>query len=161
MKIAHASIPADEPARVAAVLAEILQGEALPFPPAGPNGWMAWAGDGSIDLEVVMRSHVITHGEAAGWRATPQTTRFSEVHLAICVNRPETEIIAIAQQAGWTAQHCERGGGAFSLCEVWVENAFMIEFLDPDQTARYNQVVTLENCKRLMPKLQAMMQAPA
>ena len=31
--IAHASIPADDPRRVAEVLAEILDGEALPFPP--------------------------------------------------------------------------------------------------------------------------------
>ena len=42
MKIAHASIPADNPHAVAHVLADILQGEALPFPPAGPDAWMAW-----------------------------------------------------------------------------------------------------------------------
>ena len=35
--IAHASIPADNPRQAAAVLAEMLGGEALPFPPAGPE----------------------------------------------------------------------------------------------------------------------------
>lgn len=159
MKIAHASIPADSPQTVAKVLADILQGEALPFPPAGPNGWMAWAGDSSIDLEIVPRGHVIAFGQEQGWRQAETVNRFSEAHLAICINRPEAEIIAIAQAAGWQARHCERGGGIFSLCEVWVENAFMIEFLDPAQTARYNEVVTLENFKRFLPKMQAMASA--
>ena len=150
MKIAHASIPADKPEIVAQVLADILQGEALPFPPAGPNGWMAWSGDGAIEIEIAPRGHVIAFGQDQGWTQTAQSTRYSEVHLAICVNRPESEVIAIAQAAGWQAQHRERGNGVFSLCEVWVENAFMIEFLDPAQTERYNQMVTLENYKKFM-----------
>ena len=150
MKIAHASIPADDPKNVAHVLADILQGEALPFPPAGPQAWMAWAGDGTIELEIVPRGHVITFGQDQGWTQTPQSTRHSEVHLAICIERPESEIIAIAEAAGWQARHCERGNGIFGLCEVWVENTFMIEFLDPTQTARYNQMVTLENYKKVM-----------
>lgn len=158
MKIAHASIPADNPQTVAHVLAEILQGEALPFPPAGPHGWMAWAGDSSIDIEIAPRGHVIAFGAQPGWQPIAQPSRHSEVHLAICVARPEAEIIAIAERAGWQARHCERGG-VFSLCEVWVENTFMIEFLDPAQTARYEQVVTLENFKKFLPQMRAMAQA--
>jgi hypothetical protein len=150
MKIAHASIPADNPGKVAQVLADILEGEALPFPPAGPSAWMAWAGDSSIDIEVTPRGHVITFGHDQGWAKTEQSTRYSEVHLAICVKRSESEIIKIAQAAGWQAKHCERGNGLFSLCEVWVENTFMIEFLDPAQTARYDQVITLENYKKFV-----------
>jgi len=150
MKIAHASIPADDPEKVAHVLADILQGEALPFPPAGPKAWMAWAGDSSIEVEIAPRGHVISFGSDQGWTPTAQSTRFSEVHLAICVARSEAEVIAIAQAAGWQARHCERGNGIFSLCEVWVENTFMIEFLDPAQTARYEQMVTLENYRKFM-----------
>lgn len=41
MMIAHASLPADNPRRVAEVLAEIMGGEALPFPPGGESAWMA------------------------------------------------------------------------------------------------------------------------
>jgi len=148
MKIAHASIPADKPEIVAQVLADILQGEALPFPPAGPKAWMAWSGDGAI--EIAPRGHVIAFGQDQGRTQTAQSTRYSEVHLAICINRPESEVIAIAQAAGWQARHCERGNGIFSLCEVWVENAFMIEFLDPAQTARYDEMVTLENYRKFM-----------
>lgn len=150
MKIAHASIPADNPHTVAHVLADILEGEAVPFPPAGPKAWMAWSGDGAIELEVLPRGHVIAFGQDQGWTPVEQSTRYSEVHLAICINRPESEVIAIAQAAGWQARHCDRGNGIFSLCEVFVENSFMIEFLDPAQTERYNQAVTLENVKKFM-----------
>jgi hypothetical protein len=150
MKIAHASIPADNPHNVAQVLADILQGEALPFPPAGPSAFMAWAGDSSINLEVTPRGNVITFGQDQGWTKTEQSTRYSEVHLAVCVKRSESEIIKIAEAAGWQARHCERGNGLFSLCEVWVENSFMIEFLDPAQTARYDQMITLENYKKFV-----------
>jgi hypothetical protein len=111
---------------------------------------MAWSGDGAIELEVTPRGHVIAFGQDQGWTQAVQSTRFSEVHLAICVNRPESEVIAIAQAAGWQARHCDRGNGIFSLCEVFVENTFMIEFLDPAQTARYEQMVTLENYKKFM-----------
>jgi len=65
MKIAHASIPADDPKTVAHVLADMLQGEALPFPPAGPSAWMAWSGDGALELEVTPRGNVITFEEHA------------------------------------------------------------------------------------------------
>jgi hypothetical protein len=92
MFIAHASLPADQPERAARVLADIMQGEAMPFPPGGPHTWMAWAGDGS-------------------------------------------------RQAGWPAEQHDRGG-FFSVVEVWVEGAFLIEFLDPQQAASYRRSMT-------------------
>jgi hypothetical protein len=42
----------------------------------------------------------------------------------------------------------------FQLSEVWVEGAFMLEFLDPAQTARYRDVVTPENWKRFLQSMQ-------
>lgn len=160
MMIAHASIPADDPAHVAAVLSEIMGGEAVRFPPAGPNAWMAWAGDSSIDLEIVPRGDLVTYGaEEGGWRAGGNQ-RLSECHLAICIDRPEAETIAIAQRAGWKARHCERAGGVFSLTEVWVENAFLIEFLDPAQTRLYKQRITLEGAKAMFAGQPAPQPAP-
>lgn len=148
MMIAHASIPADNPKFAAKVLAEIMQGEAVPFPPAGPNAWMAWSRDGDIELEIAQRGDTIRCREhGGGWERDVAASRNSETHLAICVDRPEPEIMAIAQKAGWPTRHCERGGGYFSLVEVWVDGAFMIEFLDPAQTSIYRQRVTLKNWK--------------
>jgi hypothetical protein len=116
---------------------------------------MAWSGDGKIELEVVKRDHVLTCDAHQGiWIARTPGDRLSEAHLAICVERPAAEIIAIGQRAGWPARHCERGGGVFSLTEVWVEGAFMLEFLDPAQTARYEEVVTPENWRRFLPMME-------
>jgi hypothetical protein len=150
VKIAHASIPADDPKSVAHVLAEIMGGEALPFPPGGPQAWMAWSGDAAIELEVVQRGNLMTFGdEEGGWQPAVGAERRSEVHLAICVTRPASEVIAIAERAGWPARPCQRGNGLFELTEVWIEGVFMVEVLDPIQTARYEQVVTPANLKRL------------
>lgn len=156
MMIAHASIPADDPKFVAGVLAEIFDGEVIRFPPGGPDAFMAWSGDGKIELEIVRRGRRITYDDAQGnWEMGNAAERSSEVHLAICVDRPESEIIAIAERAGWPARHCDRGGGIFSLVEVWVDGAFMIEFLDPAQTQVYLERVTPANWKRMLEQIPA------
>jgi len=151
MRLIHASIPADDPREVADVLAEMMSGEALPFPPGGPDARMAWSGDGRVSLEIVPRGHVIHRGPQEGeWRALPDAQRLSEVHLAISVERQASEIIAIADRAGWPARPCSRGEGLFELVEVWVEGAFMLEMFDPEQAAHYERTITVENLKRYL-----------
>lgn len=114
MKLIHASIPADDPHKASEVLAEMMGGEALPFPPAGPRGRMAWSGDGKVSLEIVPRGHLIHRGRDEGeWRAVDQAQRLSEVHLAIGVDRPTSEIVAIAERAGWRPGYA-RAARAFS-----------------------------------------------
>lgn len=153
MRLIHASIPADNPRKVAEVLAEIMCGEALPFPPGGPDARMAWSGDGKVSLEIVPRGHVIYHGANEGeWRVTGNPQRLTEVHLAIAVDRPATEVIAIADRAGWPARICSRGEGLFELVEVWVEGAFLIEMFDPEQAAHYLRTVTVDNLKEHLGK---------
>ena len=58
MQIIHASIPAGKPRLVAQILAEIMRGEAIPFPSGEPDRWIAWAGDGSTDLEIMPRRYL-------------------------------------------------------------------------------------------------------
>jgi hypothetical protein len=151
MKLIHASIPADDPHKAAEVLAELMGGEALPFPPAGPHGRMAWSGDGRVSLEIVPRGSLIHHAAEEGeWRPVSNPQRLSEVHLAIGVDRPAAEIMAIAERAGWPARLCSRGEGFFDLVEVWVEGVFMLEIFDPEQTAHYSRVATVENLKKYL-----------
>lgn len=111
MFIAHASLPADEPERTARVLAEIMGGEALPFPPGGQAMWMAWAGDGQIELEIAPRGVGMEPGkDGANWsHANGSPRRSSECHLAISVDRPADEIMAIARRAGWPTARYSRG----------------------------------------------------
>ncbi|HVV34806.1 MAG TPA: hypothetical protein VHC73_16380 [Vitreimonas sp.] len=154
--IMHISLPADDTEKTAQVLAEIMNGEAARFPPGGPKAWKVFSGDGAVDLEVVQRGDLVAFAEnEGGWKTTPNPQRTSECHMALCVDRPEAEVIEIAQRAGWTARHCERGGGIFGLAEIWVDNAFMIEVLDPVQSARYRENVTLAKWKQYLPMMLA------
>ena len=101
MLIAHCSLPTDNPQKTAQVLAEILQGEAIRFPPGGTSAWVAWSGDGEVSIEVVKRGDTIQlDGDQGAWRSQPDTQGFYETHVAICVNRPEAEILALAKKAG-------------------------------------------------------------
>lgn len=149
--IAHASIPADDPQRAAEVLAQIMGGEAMPFPPAGADSWMAWSGDGAVEIEVSRRGLAMAYGkDQAEWRADGVRRQLSETHIALCVERAASEVLDIARNAGWPARHCERGGGVFSLTEVWVEGAFMVEVLDPTQTAQYRERVTPQSWRQFL-----------
>jgi len=75
------------------------------------------------------RSH-----SAAGVRRAGPVERASESHVAIAVERRAEDIIALAQGVGWHARVCNRGG-LFDVVEVWVENAYLVEVLDPTQLA--------------------------
>jgi hypothetical protein len=102
-------------------------------------------------LEIVPRGKLIHRGaEEGNWIPVDAPQRLSEVHLAIAVDRPASEIIAIAEKAGWPARTCSRGNGFFDLVEVWVEGAFMLEMFDPAQSAHYERVVTVENLKKYL-----------
>lgn len=147
MLIAHISMPADDCEKTARILAEILEGRAFPFPPGGPKAYMAWSKNAEIDIEITPRGAFMVAGEdEAEWEAGP-LQRATETHAALCVDRPATEVMEIAGRAGWRTRICNRGG-FFHVVEVWVENAFLIEFLDPAFTAEYRSAMTFENWER-------------
>jgi hypothetical protein len=152
MLIAHASIPSDNPEKAARVLAEIMGGEVTPFPPGGPDSFMAWPSDGKTFLEVIPRGRCLRYGtDEAEYRAgEDKEHRATETHLAICVERSEADILEIAERAGWPTRSCDRGNGTFQLVEVWVDGTFLIEFLDPAQTKGYQERVSLARWKALI-----------
>jgi hypothetical protein len=152
MLIAHASIPSDAPEKTARVLAEIMKGEATPFPPGGPDSFMAWSCDGKTFVEVIRRGRCLHYGNDETEYASggDEARHASEIHLAICVERPEADIIEIAERAGWPVRSCDRGKGTFRLVEVWVDGVFLIEFLDPAQTKVYQERISLESWSDLI-----------
>jgi hypothetical protein len=152
MLIAHASIPSDNPGKAARVLAEIMGGEVTPFPPGGPDSFMAWSSDGKTFLEVIPRGRLLRLGaDEAEYRPGDDTLHHStEMHLAICVERSEADILEIAERAGWPTRSCDRGNGTFQLVEVWVDGVFLIEFLDPAQARGYQERVSLSRWKALI-----------
>lgn len=144
--IIHASIPADEPERVARVIAELWKGEAVPFPPI-ERSWMAFAHDGrGTEIEVAPRDIAFVPGpEEIGYAPQPATPKHCAVHLLITSVLSAEDIIAIGQREGWAARRCRRGGpGAmgFDLVELWLENAFMIEVAYAESKSQYLAFMT-------------------
>jgi len=143
--IFHASIPAREPERVAAVIAEIWGGQSFRFPP-WPGAWVAMAGDarGSM-VEVYPHTLPIAPGSGDGMaRPHPDAAPrpYACFHLAIATERTVDEILAIGAREGWRAMTCSRGG-VFDVVELWIENGLMFEVLTPDMQDDYRAGVNM------------------
>ena len=135
----HMSIAADDPKHVAAVLAELWNGQARPFPPVSDNGWIALAGDErGTAIEVYPQGIVLrdsegdvdAHGEASG------SDRFSATHGAIATALDRDQVLAIARREGWPAKYRKRGG-LFGVVELWIEGRQMMEVLTPEMQSEY------------------------
>ena len=143
--IFHASMPAREPERVAAVIAEIWGGQSFRFPP-WPGAWVAMAGDarGSM-VEVYPHTLPIAPGTGDGMaRPHPDAAPrpYACFHLAIATERTVDEILAIGAREGWRAVSCSRGG-VFDVVELWIENGLMFEVLTPDMQDDYRAGVNM------------------
>jgi hypothetical protein len=143
--IFHASLPADQPRVAAQVLARILGGMAMPFPPGGSESWMAWSADGLTELEVSRRGFEIIRGaREIEFHPSSHGSRASDWHVAIGTPVPGDEVLRIAAEAGWPARLCQRGN-FFHCIEVWIEGAAVIEVLDPSMQAEYRASMTPAN----------------
>jgi hypothetical protein len=70
--------------KVARVLAELMLGGALRFPPGGPNAWNAWSQDTRTQIVVTPRGHFMVPGTTEmEWTARPAQERASETHVAL------------------------------------------------------------------------------
>lgn len=149
--IAHVSLPADDCALVATVLARMMGGGAVRFPPGGPDAYNCWSKNNDFQVVVTPRGNVLVAGPTEPiWerrRPRPPGERAVESHFAMSVEQSAADILAIARAAGWRARVCDRGG-FFEVVEVWVENAYLVEVLDPIQMAAYRRSMTVENWQR-------------
>lgn len=159
--INHISIAANEPERVAGVLAEMWGGMVIPFPPA-PDSFMVLANDGKGSaVEITPAGTVLVPGEGMppeeGFDANTKTeafeaqfvqtanpARYVATHLNISTHLGIEELKAIGAREGWRTLVCNRGEGLFQLVEMWVDNQFMLEVMTPEQTARYREVTSPE-----------------
>jgi hypothetical protein len=134
----HLSIHARDPERVAGALAELLGGDVTPFGPL-PGSFIAWARDDSgTAIDCLLLGTELRPGEGedqAQFEVAERPSAYSATHAALSVERSEDEIKAVAEREGWRAVTCDRG--SFSVVEVWVENAVLIEFLTPEMAADY------------------------
>ncbi len=138
--IFHVSIPADDPGRVARVIAEIWRTEAFPF--VFPGSFIVIPDDQrGTEIEVVRRGdeQVPAVGEV-GLRLNPGPSSYSEVHVNMVTRISEAEVLALAAREGWIARVCDRR--FFKLIELWLENRFLLELLTEAETVRYRSFMS-------------------
>jgi hypothetical protein len=144
--IFHASIPADDPERVARVLGELLGGGYSPFH-VGRHSFMARGGaddEHRTGIEVYPRDEVMMPGtgedEMVRQGHLEDPPRYGCFHLAVGTKLSKDEIIAIGKREGWRALYCSRG--RFDVVEFWLENSLMIEFMTPEMQTQYKALVS-------------------
>ncbi len=148
----HMSIAANDPQRVASVLAEFWGGEALPFPPVSEGAWIALAGDERgtgvevYPADVVLRE---TDGDADAHGARAPAQTYTPTHGAIATGLRREQVLAIAAREGWPAKYRSRGG-MFGVIELWIERRQMMEVLTPDMQAEYLAGMTIANWKQML-----------
>lgn len=143
----HVSIEADDPRRLAEVIAELWNGAAAPFPSVADGSWVALSGDerGTI-VEVYPRGtelHAIDgDNDATGHRGPSR--RHNATHFAMATRLGEADVFAIARREGWPAKY-RRRGGMFGVIEIFAEGCQMIEVLTEDMQREYVSAITIPN----------------
>src|ERR1700704_5337605 len=134
--IHHLSIAARDPKHVAGVLAELMGGKAVPFPPNPGSFFALQLDEHGSGVEVYPAGTELQPGGAVGGSFVRNDPRgYGSTHFALSVQTDADAVQAIAQRAGWHCYDCNRG--PFHVIEVWVENETMVEILPPDYAAEY------------------------
>ena len=129
--IFHFSMSAAEPERVAKVIAELWDGEALPFPPVAEGSWMAMAGDdrnSAIEGYPAGTLLVPADGDADSLGiADPAATRHTATHAAIATPLSQAQVEAIGKREGWLTKYRKRGNNSGQRSPSYVH--FILIFL--------------------------------
>ncbi len=149
--IHHVSIPADDPRRVATVLAEVMGGKCYPFPGGFRNSFMAVSGDArGTAIEVYPAGlHLVPDGDdQVGIADTGQATGYSSFHLLLSVDMELADIERIGQREGWLTRLCGRrppnGPVLFEVIEFWLENKLMVELAPKSMIGAYEKLIQFE-----------------
>ena len=147
----HISIAAQQPRRVAGVIAELWGGEVFRFPPISDDSWITVSGDERGTAMEVYPLHTVlresagdadVHGEPCGH------DDFTATHAALATTLDREAVLAIAQREGWPAKYRKRGG-LFGVVELWIEGRQMVEVLTPEMQAEYLVSMELASWKRM------------
>jgi hypothetical protein len=135
--IHHLSIAARDPKHVAGVLAELMAGKAVPFPPNPGSFFALQLDEHGSGVEVYPAGTELQPGGdvGAGFVRKPEARGYGPTHFALSVDTAADKVEAIADREGWQCFRCDRG--PFHVIEVWVENESMVEILPPEYAAEY------------------------
>ena len=134
--IHHLSIAARDPKNAAAVLAELMGGPAVPFPPNPGSFFALQLDDNGSGVEIYPAgTELEPNGEVGGSFVKRPARGYGATHFALSVATDPRKVEEIAARAGWNCFVCNRG--PFHVIEVWVENQTMVEILPPEFAAEY------------------------
>jgi hypothetical protein len=151
--IHHISLAVNDPLHVAEVVAELWQGQVIPFPDH-PGSYIVLTLDPhGTAIEFLPKGSILkpaANGDQSAWIADPTpSSNYTATHANIAVPISEAEVYAIADREGWHAMHCERAS-FFELIEFWIENEVMLELLPPTLMDRYLATMKPENLQSLL-----------
>ena len=134
--IHHLSIAARDPKHAAGVLAELMGGTAVPFPPNPGSFFALQLDEHGSGVEVYPAGTQLQPGGATGGNFVRKDARgYGSTHFALSVATDAATVQSIAERAGWQCFDCNRG--PFHVIEVWVENETMVEILPPEYAREY------------------------
>jgi hypothetical protein len=134
--IHHLSIAARDPKHAAEVLAEIMGGKSVPFPPNPGSFFALQLDEHGSGIEVYPAGTELEPGGEVGGSFVKRDPRgFGSTHFALSVKTDAATVKKIAAATGWQCFDCNRG--PFHVIEVWVENHIMVEVLPPEYAAEY------------------------
>ena len=136
--IHHLSIAARDPQHVAGVLAELMGGVAVPFPPHRGSFFALQLDEHGSGVEVYPAGTELHPGgsEGGGFVTKPRPGQgYGATHFALSVTAEADAVERIARLEGWQCYRCDRG--PFHVIEVWIENESMVEILPPEFAREY------------------------
>ncbi|MBW4512827.1 MAG: hypothetical protein KME64_41000 [Scytonematopsis contorta HA4267-MV1] len=152
--ILYLSILAQDPQRVAQVLAEIIHGQSVPYPLYTGSYIIFPRDENGVEIEVtplVTESASSKNDDNLLYQQSPSVSKATDINVAISVPTNIEQIEQIAQREGWHTQRRRVGNDyGFNCIELWVENRFLINCLTPDMTAEYISFVKPEYMKKLL-----------
>jgi hypothetical protein len=148
--IHHLSIAARDPKHVAGVLAELMGGKAVPFPPNPGSYFALQLDEHGSGVEVYPAGTELQPGGTGGggFVKKPEARGYGPTHFALSVTTDADAVEAIARRADWQCFRCDRG--PFHVIEVWVENETMVEILPPEYAREYLAFTRPENVRAAM-----------
>ena len=129
------SIAAENPFRVAKVMAELTGGQFFECPITPGAYRVTFQDEYGSGLEVLPKDTVWTPGVSEAETQARELSRFSATRAALSVAMSQEAIEAIGAREGWLVRWCNRG--PFRIMELWIENNFLLELLTHDMTADY------------------------
>jgi hypothetical protein len=147
--IHHLSIAARDPKKAAGVLAELMGGKAVPFPPNPGSFFALQLDDHGSGVEVYPAGTELEPNGATGGSFVkhPKDRGYGSTHFALSVPTDGKKVEEIAKRAGWKSFDCNRG--PFHVIEVWVENRLMLEVVPADMIQVYESYMQIERMDAL------------